>query len=161
MQFKDKVIERRADFEGLFKGFTRLKAVSYVTSPKTLVDWMEKLGYESIEVVVGENLSNREVQDVAKEGTDFVAKLGVLMTEGRLRVHSPKKKSLHTKFYILEGDGKRRIIQGSPNLTESARRVNQVNYVWYLDDVADDSPVLARLLKSYDRHLTRGPSWET
>lgn len=54
---KSRLIVRRRDFESLFEGFARLKAISYVVSPDLLLEFIERRGYEALEVIVGENLS--------------------------------------------------------------------------------------------------------
>jgi hypothetical protein len=57
-----------------------------------------------------------------------------------------------TQLYILHGPSGYRVIQGSANLTETARAAtNQVNYVWYAD-VRDDDPWLAQVLGDYALH---------
>ena len=51
------VISRQRDFDGLFDGFIELKAVSYVTSARLLVDFMENRGFAKVEMLVGENVT--------------------------------------------------------------------------------------------------------
>jgi len=41
IQLKTRVIAKRQDFEKLFEGFTRLRAVSYVVSPAFLLEFMD------------------------------------------------------------------------------------------------------------------------
>lgn len=148
------VIRRRSDFEGLFDGFHKMRAVSYVVSPELLLDFFDKHGYTEIEVVVGENLSAATdyKKELERKGLEVTERLADLVDKGSLRVLVPDR-TIHTKFYILDGDGVARIIQTSANLTETAREASrQVNYAWYLD-LHQEDPLLARLLDDYQSHL--------
>ena len=51
-----RVIARRGDFDTLFDGFTKMRAISYVVSSDLLRDFFQKREYEEIEVVVGDDL---------------------------------------------------------------------------------------------------------
>ena len=52
------VISQRQDFENLFKGFDKLKAISYVASLDLLLEFFDRNGYSEVEVLVGENLTS-------------------------------------------------------------------------------------------------------
>ena len=54
-----RVISHREDFESLFDGFTKMRAIAYVVSSDLLREFFEKRGYVEIEVVVGEEEGQR------------------------------------------------------------------------------------------------------
>ena len=143
---KSRIIQRRKDFDGLFDGYARLRAISYVVSPQVLVDFLEKRGYESAEAVVGENLAEAYRQSLAQAGATATERLAALVAVGRVKLLVPAK-TIHTKLYILERPGEARVIVTSANLTETARAAaKQVNYAWYTD-LRADSPWLAHVEK--------------
>ncbi|MBI5240494.1 MAG: phospholipase D family protein [Elusimicrobia bacterium] len=114
-----KVIQRRQDFDALFDGFARLRAVSYVVSPELLLDFLNKRGYEALEVVVGENLAEAYQQELAQKGADLTQQLAERLEKGTLRILIPDR-TLHTKLYILERPSQCRVIATSANLTLTA-----------------------------------------
>ena len=146
------VISRRRQFDSLFDGFHRLQAISYVVSPDLLLAFFEGRGFDEIEIVVGENLTEQYRQTLSQKGQRVTQALAELVEQGKLRIFVPKH-TIHSKLYILWTDGLCRVVQGSANLTETARRAtSQVNYVWYGDFAADD-PWLRQVLDDYRAHL--------
>jgi hypothetical protein len=148
-----RVIARRRQFDSLFDGFHRLQAISFVVSPDLLLAFFEERRFEEIEIVVGENLTEQYRQTLSQKGQKVTQALAELIEHGKLKILVPKH-TIHSKLYILHRDEDVcRVIQGSANLTETARRgTSQVNYVWY-GDFADDDPWLARVLDDYRAHL--------
>ena len=50
-----------AKFEGLFKGFRKLRAVTYVTSPELVLKFFEApFEFEEIELIVGDKIVDGE-----------------------------------------------------------------------------------------------------
>lgn len=151
---QSKVIARRKDFEALFEGFTKLRAVSYVVSPELLLEFLEKRGFESLEIVVGENLAEAYRQDLAQKGAPAAESLAELLQKGTLRILVPDR-TLHTKLYLLERPGQCRVIATSANLTLTAREASrQVNYAWYADLPAGH-PWLSQVEADYKAHAER------
>lgn len=151
---QSKLIAKRKDFEGLFAGFTRLRAVSYVVSTDLLLEFLEKHHFESLEVVVGENLAQAYRQALAENGADAALRLARLLEEGRLRVYVPEG-TIHTKLYLLEAPGRFRVIAASANLTETARQASrQMNYAWYAD-LPPGHSWLAQVERDYQAHRDR------
>ncbi|NLE94788.1 MAG: hypothetical protein GX600_03755 [Dehalococcoidia bacterium] len=150
------VIARRDDFQGLFDGFTTMRAVSYVVSSDLLRDFFQKRAYTEIEVVVGDDLTEPILrQGLHDKPFDTVESLADRVEDGSLRILVPRR-TIHTKLYILGRPGATRIIQTSANLTETARKASQVNYAWYVDLPPED-PFVQRVLQDYQAH-TRGCS---
>lgn len=147
-----RVIARKTDFDGLFEGFKRMRAISYVVSPDLLLEFFDNRGYSEIEVLVGENLSESYKQDLEQKGLDVTERLAGLVERGVLRVFVPTR-TIHTKLYILERDDVTRVIQTSANLTATAQEARkQINYAWYLD-IPPGHPILQRLTMDYKAHL--------
>lgn len=146
-----RVISRRDDFESLFDGFTKMHGISYVVSSDLLREFFEKRGYEDIEIVVGEDMTEpalrQELQDKPMEMLELLANR---VEAGSLRILIPKR-SIHTKLYILQGPSNSRIIQTSANLTETARKATQVNYAWYAD-LPPDHEFIDKVLQDYRTH---------
>jgi hypothetical protein len=144
------VIQRRKDFDALFEGFTRMRAVSYVVSPGVVVEWMDK-GYQSVEVVVGENLADSYRQDLSQKGPEAVETMAGHVERGALQLWIPAK-TLHTKLYILDRPGTTRLVQTSANFTETARQASrQTNYAWYTD-LPPENPWVKQVIQDYERH---------
>lgn len=149
-----KLLLKPKDFESLFSGYERLRCVSYVVGPDLLLELYERFGLKQIEVVVGENLTDRYRRDLAQKGPDVVERLAARVADGSLRVLVPDR-TLHTKLYLLERPGQFRVVQTSANLTETARRASrQVNYAWYADLPPGD-PWLARVERDYEAHAAQ------
>jgi hypothetical protein len=150
-RLRSRVITRRQEFDSLFEGYDRLQAISYVVSPDLLLHLFEKQGLREVEMVVGENLTDQYRQALSQK-RQVTAALAELVEQGKLRILVPKR-TIHSKLYVLQRDGLCRVIQGSANLTETARQAtHQVNYVWYAD-LAPDDPWLDRVLDDYKAHL--------
>jgi hypothetical protein len=150
-RLRSRVITRRQEFDTLFEGYDRLQAISYVVSPDLLLHFFEKRGFSEVEVVVGENLTDQYRQALSRK-REVVAALAELVEQGRLKIFVPKR-TIHSKLYLLERDGLCRVIQGSANLTDTARQAtSQVNYAWYAD-LAPDDPLLRQVLDDYKAHL--------
>ncbi len=148
---KSKVIFRRRDFDGLFEGFNKMRGISFVASPNLLLNFMDKQGYTSIEIIVGEDLSATYKNELEQEGISVIDRLIELQKTGNLSIYIPKH-TIHTKMYILEGPSSIRIIQTSANLTDTAREASsQTNYAWYLD-LPLGSPAIEQYQKDYESH---------
>lgn len=146
------VITRRKDFEELFDGFDRMRAISYVISPALLLEFFDKRGYIELEVVVGENLSEVYRNDLERKGVEVTDQLAELVEKGALRIFVPTR-TIHTKLYILERPDIVRVIQTSANLTATAQEAKrQINYAWYLD-IPSGNPLLDQLMQDYESHL--------
>lgn len=147
-----RVISHKKDFDALFDGFNKMRAVSYVVSSDLLREFFDKRGYQEIEVVVGEDLKEPGLrQDLEQKGVETIDRLAWLMEERQLRIWVPKS-TIHTKLYILEGAGTTRIIQTSANLTNTARKAaRQMNYAWVLD-LAHDRDLVSQAIADYETH---------
>ena len=146
------VIARQRDFDALFDGFTELKAVSYVTSCRLLLDFMENRGFTRIEMLVGENLTIQQLKDdLTHQDRTVTERIAAVVESGALRVLVPKR-TVHSKFFLLRNEEISRVIITSANLSDTARRASsQVNYAWYLD-VPAGHPMLARAEHDYQEH---------
>ena len=146
------MITKRKDFDKLFDGFTKMRAVSYVISPDLLLEFYDKHGYTELEVIVGENLSETYKQLLEQKNISVVERLEELVEKGILRVYVPTH-TIHTKLYILERIDLIRVIQTSANLTFTAQDAKrQTNYAWYLD-IPPGYPLLEKLISDYELHL--------
>ena len=65
-----RVISRQSDFDSLFDGYQKMKAISYVASPELLLEFLDKRGYAEIEIVVGDNLSADYKNNLEQKGID-------------------------------------------------------------------------------------------
>jgi len=144
------VISQRKSFENLFEGFTGLRAISYVASPLLLNEFYEKFGYKSLEIVVGENLTDIYREELTRRGVEVTEQLTERVKSGTLRIFIPKR-TIHTKLYILEKTGLYRVILSSANLTKTAEKAQQVNYAWYFDLEPQES-LLQKVIEDYEKH---------
>ena len=148
------VIDDRRKFEELFNGFTKLCAISYVVTPALLLEFFDKRGYREIELLVGEGLTAETYRQGLKEkGVQATQRLAERVEDGTLQIYFPNKVTVHSKFYILEGDSSSRVIVSSANLTETAHQASrQINYAWYRD-VSTDDPWLHQYRQDYRAHF--------
>jgi len=150
-----RVISRRRDFEGLFEGFSKMRAVTYVASPDLLLELLDSRGYARVEIIVGESLAPVQLpsvwrQELERRGLEVTGRLAERVENGSLSILVPDR-TIHTKLYLLEREGITRVISSSANLTESARQARQVNYAWFAD-LDSSHPFLERVFKDYDAH---------
>lgn len=153
-QLETLVISHKGDFESLFDGFTKMRAIAYVVSSDLLSEFFQKRGYEKIEIVVGEDLTEPALrQELQDKPVEVLEALATRVENGSLRI-LVSRRSIHTKLYILERTDTVRIIQTSANLTETARKASQVNYAWYAD-VPAEHEFVKKVLQDYKSHTER------
>src|SRR5437879_334858 len=120
-RFWTKIISGPGDFRRLLHGYTQLRAVSYVASPKELRKLFDA-GFERIELVLGYSFAGGTPDDLRKalaiEGSDAAESLIRLMEEDKLVIYKPSRTD-HSKLYYLEGDFAARAMTGSSNLNGS------------------------------------------
>jgi hypothetical protein len=146
------VISRQRDFDALFDGFVEMRAVSYVTSARLLLDFMENRGSRKVEVLVGENVTVQQLkEDLKHQERSITERIASEVEAGTLRILAPKR-TIYSKFFVLRNDESLRLIVTSANLSETARRAtSQINYGWYLD-VPSGHPMLIRAERDYQQH---------
>lgn len=146
------VISRQRDFDALFDGFTELRAVSYVTSARLLLDFIENRGFRRVEILVGENVTVQQLkEDLTHRDRPIVERIASEVESGTLRLLVPKR-TIHSKFFLLRNDDFSRLIVTSANLSDTARRAtSQINYAWYLD-VPSGHPMLTKAERDYEQH---------
>ncbi len=156
-KFKSFLVSADKEFAPHFYGFSSLKCVSYVVSLKWLLEFLERNAFESIEIVVGKEVSDLLPEDVlreelGREKDEMIERMLSLLQEGRLKIYIGDR-IIHSKFYILNGNGSVRVMQGSANLTLSARRGKQVNYMWEWNlDPTRDMALIHRFQADYEQH---------
>jgi hypothetical protein len=137
--------QRSTDWRSLFQGFSRLKAITYSSSLQALIAVADL--FEDVEVIFGsERVLGRELETLEKAtvigGYQFLdaiadqkAAIEHLLrptlqkggdallrrvAAGSMRFAILRQAPSHEKLYLLEGDGRRRVIVGSANLSLSA-----------------------------------------
>lgn len=132
LEFNIELLKSYKKFDEHFEGYSHLKAITYCNSPETLLKLYEKLGYESIEVFVGDKLS-KDYREKLIGKPSIADKLESLKERDKLRIYTLKedgRSEVHTKLYILEKDQDHaKIIIGSPNLTKTGWSGNQKNTI--------------------------------
>jgi hypothetical protein len=151
--FHTKVISRKRDFDDLFEGFHKVRAISYVVSPVLLIEFFEAFGYTTIEAIVGQNLTPDYKQILEKKGVEVIERLAEKVENGSLRIYIPDRTIIHTKLYILEKNEIMRFVVSSANLTETAHIASrQINYALYAD-LPPDNALARRIILDYHTHL--------
>lgn len=158
MNFRTVAIQKQRDFDDLLfnNNYDRMLAVSYVASPDLLLEYLQSKRYKAIELVAGNNeqsLGNmsKEFKQSLKGSIDVIRKLMEYEASATLKIYVPSNsRIIHSKFYILLNSSSARVIVGSPNLTQTARKSHQENYVdcW---DLELNSPLLARYEEDYEK----------
>lgn len=142
---------------GYFAGYQSMKALTYTSSIPMIANLVAKQGFEDFECVFGHSgIVSREAaailafQNVARErlshaiigvkGSGDEDRQAVRQTiyrrvaDGEVRFFVVKDSIAHAKIYLLEGDGKRRVIVGSANLSEQAFSGRQAETLVVFDD---------------------------
>ena len=89
---KTVVISRQRDFDALFDGFTNLRAISYVSSADLLLEFLDTKGYETVELLVGENLDTKQLKDdLSRKDPAITVRLAQELEAGRLRLLVPPR----------------------------------------------------------------------
>ena len=147
------IIAKRQDFDKLFEGFHSLKAISYVTSPTVLLEYIEKKGFNQVELVVGDSISEPSLKESLKgQSIETIEKLEEHISNGLIKILVPKR-TIHTKLYILSNENITRVIQTSANFTETGTSGYQINYAWYAD-YPNSSSKLQKIHYDYNQHLS-------
>ena len=147
-------LNRKSKWESLFKGFYKLRGVTYVTSPSFLLDLYAKYDFEEVELVIGHGYMDGYKKQL--EGNESeINSLFSRVSDQTLTVYGTKA-TIHSKMYILTNDEITRVIVGSPNLSYNAEGGRQREYAWYFDlhiDDYDALPFLQKINKDYQKHL--------
>ena len=156
LPFKSIVLRRRNQWDNLFKGFVRMKAISFVVQPVFLLEYFETRGYESIELLVGKGLTEQYKDKMADTKWQTIERLHERVDSEELILWGTKD-LVHTKLYILEGAEFTRVITGSPNLSYKASGSGQTEFVVYYDlypGIPAHEAALEEFEKRYASHFT-------
>ena len=147
-------LQKPGDFDKLISGYTSIRAISYVTSPSFVLSIFEKYGFGNMQLLVGENISvNHYKQDLQNKQIKLIQKMMHLVRDEKLQIYFPKNKTIHSKFYILNKGNNNRVIVGSANFSETARKaLKQHNYVVYWDLKTNQS-LLETFNQDFAAHL--------
>jgi len=151
LSFKTQVLKNRKNWDKLFKGFYEMKAITYVSSTDFIIAQFEEYGYQKIELLIGEGLSNTVKSDLATDNGS-IDQLFNLISNERLRILTTKA-TVHTKLYILSNEEFTRVVVGSPNLSYNARGTRQREYAVYWDlyhSSQTDMEILGTFLSDYE-----------
>ena len=159
IDFYPLLINTPAKFEKLFKGYRKLRAVTWVGSPELILKFFDdQFGFEEIELVVGDKLVDSYHNSLVSKNVNVTEEILKKIQEGNLTIYGSDR-PLHTKLYILEDYNNIRIIQGSANLTKEARKAHQINTVDVFD-IQYNTPMSDEILSSYEsiyqEHLEHG-----
>jgi hypothetical protein len=156
LPFKTSVLKRRNQWDKLFDGFTTMKAISFVVQPVFLLEYFEKRGYKSIELLVGKGLTEQYKDKMVDTKWQTIDNLHSRVDSGELVLWGTKD-LVHSKLYILENDEYTRVITGSPNLSYKASGSGQTEIVLYYDlypGVTAHEAALKEFEKMYASHFT-------
>lgn len=142
MQFHLELIKSTRGFERLLEGFEAVRAVTYVASAQSILDFFSS-GYSRVELVLGECFT--DVQGSLDPKT--LERLTDLMKEGQLRIFAPRK-TIHSKLYILERPGLLRVLHGSRNLYPTGSWDSVAVY-----DLPPDDAKAREFIRHYEEHM--------
>ena len=135
-------IKSAKGFSDLFNGYCNLKAVTYVADSRYVMDFFNKLNYENLEIIIGENFS--DMKD--KLNVAHTEKLLEYIQNEKLKIYVPSVR-IHTKLYILEKGKNFRVIIGSRNLQESKSQDLVMVF-----DLQENDGLLANFNKVYGQY---------
>ncbi len=129
------VEEQKFDWE-LFSGFQELRVLTYSASANAIIRMLDDYAFERFECVFGYEGTLREIKNIlafqkvvvgdmraAIMGLKDERHIRILekVHEGQAHFRVLRKSIAHAKLYLLSsGDGRRRVIIGSANLSEQA-----------------------------------------
>lgn len=135
--------------------FRSLSGVTYIASLKLIDDYFVGQCFETIELVIGDSVTEAGLRDELKRSDDGVTdRLARRCQDGSLRILLPSKTD-HSKFYLLENDRLTRIIFGSANFTSTGLGGRQRNsvMVWDLPPV---HPFVTEFRKYFEENHKAG-----
>ena len=110
IDFYPLLINSPAKFEGLFKGFRKLRAVTWVTSPELVLKFFDgHFGLEEIELIVGDKIVDSYRNSLVSKNVNVTDEILNKIKEGDLTIYGSDR-PLHTKLFILEAYNQIRII---------------------------------------------------
>ncbi|PMP82086.1 MAG: hypothetical protein C0175_04260 [Caldisericum exile] len=120
----DEIFE--GNFKDLLKGFDELRAITFVSSPKTFFDLSKE--FQKIILVLGieDNDAIRSFDGINPESiTDFLNDLDKSTIESikdqKIEVrYAPLGNTIHSKIFLLRNKKQKRLMVGSANLTQNA-----------------------------------------
>ncbi|MHB1811685.1 MAG: phospholipase D family protein [Thermoplasmataceae archaeon] len=136
-------IKSAKGFSDLFNGYLNLKAVTYVADSRYVMDFFNKLNYENLEIIIGENFS--DMKD--KLNVAHTEKLLEYIQNEKLKIYVPPVR-VHTKLYILEKGKDFRVIIGSRNLQESKSQDLVLVF-----DLQENDGLLANFNRVYNQYV--------
>lgn len=143
------MITQKGDFDNLFKKAEKIRGVTYMASPKLVLDYFEKKNLFELELIIGDRDNNFRSQ----LSSDIANKLEQLKREGKLRIYLTDKDILHSKFFIVEKNGTTDFINGSANLTLTAQKATpQKNSEIIFEDIEKNPELLSICLNHYEEH---------
>ena len=149
IDFYPLLINSPAKFEGLFKGFRKLRAITWVASPELVLKFFEApFEFEEIELIVGDKIVDSYRNSLVSKNVNVTDEILNKIKEGDLTIYGSDR-PLHTKLFILEAYNQIRIINGSANLTKEARKAHQINSVDVFD-IQYTSSMSDEILSSYE-----------
>ncbi len=129
---KFELLKSYGKFKEHFKGYKKLRCVTYCNSPEKILELLDDLSYDEVEVFVGDKRSSDYRENLIGKAK-IADRLEELKQEGKLKIYTLEEKGrsdVHSKQYILEDEeGNVKLICGSPNLTKSGWGGNQKNTI--------------------------------
>ena len=137
------IAPHRLKWQELFAGFDKLYAITYSASIGFIYELLQLFG--QAEVVFGcehvinysvaslINFQSLDIQEL-RENSEIRDYLTGRIGSGNLRLNIAMEKLSHEKIYLLESnDGRKRVIEGSANMSRSAFTGNQLENITYYD----------------------------
>ncbi len=140
--FHLEILRSGRGLERLLEGFKKIRAVTFVAEAQSVLDLIDKYGYQDVELILGESFTDFQ----GSLGAGTLTRLCSHLENGILRLYAPRK-TIHSKFYILERTGKVRIIHGSRNLYPTSSWDSVAVY-----DFPSDHPLVKEFIAHYDEH---------
>ena len=136
-----------------FKGYRSMRALTYTSSIPMIAELMATQQFEQFECIFGHGgiLSREAAQILAFQSVVLDKLAGAIVgvkglpdeareavyrrvADGQMRFFVVKDAIAHAKIYLLEGDGGKRVIVGSANLSERAFSGRQAETLIVFDD---------------------------
>lgn len=131
-------------WQELFGGFDRMRAITYSSGIGFVYQLIEH--FKDVEIVFGcEEVMSYNLQEIMayqaklverirKSDSESKSKMIERVEAGNIRLYAARERLSHEKLYLLDsGDGRKRVILGSANMSFNAFRGRQRETICYLD----------------------------
>lgn len=127
------------NYKDLFDGFNKLRAITFSSGVNFVNEIVDM--FDDSEIIFGcENILSGKLEEAFAFQAKIIEKVkqkkGIIekVDTGKVHLYVSRQQLSHEKIYILEGEGKTRVITGSANMSYKAFKGKQREEILYFDN---------------------------